>query len=415
MTTHLSEPMPTHATTHIPEWWKETSLGEVVNFVVDNRGKTPPLVGYWYELLEVNAVSDTAREPDYSKVAKFVDEETFNHWFRKWTIQTWDVLIPTVGTIGNASYSKENRGAIAQNLIALRTNEKNNSLFLYYFLTNPNTKKFLLNLDIGWVQPSIKVPHLLNMQVIFPPFPEQVAIADMLSSFDAKIELLREQNETLEKTAQTIFQEWFGKYSVERPEELPEGWRVGKLGEVIDIRWWSTPSTLNPDFWEWTIAWTSPKDLSTSKEMFLFQTESKITQEWLKKASSWLLPIWTLLLSSRAPIWYLAITNIEVAINQGYIAFISWNHFWNKFMYLWLKMNMQTVLSSANGSTFLEISKSSFRNIETIIPSKNTIDEFETKINSMFAKILSNLLQIQSLSRTRDELLPRLMSGEVRV
>ena len=72
------------------------------------------------------------------------------------------------------------------------------------------------------------------MQVIFPPFPEQVAIADILSSFDAKIELLREQSEILEKTAQTIFQEWFGKYSVECPEELPEGWRVGKLGEVIE-------------------------------------------------------------------------------------------------------------------------------------------------------------------------------------
>ena len=273
MTTHLSEPMPTHATTHIPEWWKETSLGEVVNFVVDNRGKTPPLVGYWYELLEVNAVSDTAREPDYSKVAKFVDEETFNHWFRKWTIQTWDVLIPTVGTIGNASYSKENRGAIAQNLIALRTNEKNNSLFLYYFLTNPNTKKFLLNLDIGWVQPSIKVPHLLNMQVIFPPFPEQVAIADMLSSFDAKIELLREQNETLEKTAQTIFHEWFGRYSVEYPEELPEGWKLGKVSDFGKIVCGKTPPKDNPEYFWWDIPFIKIPDMHG--EVFIVKTETK--------------------------------------------------------------------------------------------------------------------------------------------
>jgi len=133
----------------LPAGWVETTLGKVVKFVVDNRGKTPPLVETGYELLEVNTVSDNAREPDYSKVSKFVNEEFFTNGFRKGTIKKGDVLIPTVGTIGNVSYSKLNRGAIAQNLIALRTNDENNSLFLYYFLTDPNTKKVLLNLDIG--------------------------------------------------------------------------------------------------------------------------------------------------------------------------------------------------------------------------------------------------------------------------
>ena len=137
--------MPTHDTTHIPEWlvhhslgvdgWRETTLGEVVDYVLDNRWKTPPITESWYELLEVNAISEVMREPDYTKVSKFVDEETFKTWFRKWTIQEWDVLIPTVWTIWNAAYSRQNRGAIAQNLIALRTNNDNSSLFLYYFLT----------------------------------------------------------------------------------------------------------------------------------------------------------------------------------------------------------------------------------------------------------------------------------------
>ena len=91
----------------------------------------------------------------------------------------------------------------------------------------------MLNLDIGGVQPSIKVPHLLGMQVVFPPLPEQQAIASY-SAFDDKIELLREQNKTLEEMGQTIFQEWFGKYGVD--DELPEGWRVGKLGEELVIK-----------------------------------------------------------------------------------------------------------------------------------------------------------------------------------
>ena len=227
--------MPTSTeNTNIPTGWMETTLGEVVDFVVDNRGKTPPVIASGFELLEVNAVSESRREPDYSKVSKFVDQETFENWFRKGTIKKGDVLIPTVGTIGNASYSNEDRGAIAQNLIALRVNTDNNGLFLYYFLTDPNIKRALLNLDIGGVQPSIKVPHLLNMSVLFPSLPEQQAIASVLSAFDDKIELLREENKTLEAIGQTMFAEWFGRYSHERQEELPEGWRVYELSEIID-------------------------------------------------------------------------------------------------------------------------------------------------------------------------------------
>jgi type I restriction enzyme S subunit len=190
---------------------------------------------------------------------------------------------------------------------------------------------------------------------------------------------------------------------------------VGKFDEVVEIRGGTTPSTQNSDFWDWDISWTSPKDLSNSKSMFLLQTECKITIEWLKQIGSWLLPIWTLLLSSRAPIWYLSLTNIDVAINQGYIAFLEWNIFSNRFMYLWLKSNMQSVINASNGSTFLEISKSSFRLIDCVIPQRNILIEFDWVIKPIFEKILSNLLQIQSLSRTRDELLARLMNGEVKV
>ena len=84
--------------------------------------------------------------------------------------------------------------------------------------------------------PAITFSQVSKLKILLPSLPEQRAIADMLSSLDAKIELLREQNETLEKTAQTIFQEWFGRYSVESPEELPEGWRVGKLGDVVKFQ-----------------------------------------------------------------------------------------------------------------------------------------------------------------------------------
>lgn len=105
----------------IPNGWKMTTLGEVAEKIVDNRGKTPPITIFGFELLEVNTISENQRTPDYSKVTKFVDEKTFKSWFRTGVILENDILIPTVGTTGNISFSNVARGSIAQNLIALRT------------------------------------------------------------------------------------------------------------------------------------------------------------------------------------------------------------------------------------------------------------------------------------------------------
>jgi type I restriction enzyme, S subunit len=197
--------------------------------------------------------------------------------------------------------------------------------------------------------------------------------------------------------------------------EIPEGWRVGKLGEVVNICGGGTPPTENPEFWNGEIYWTSPKDLGLNKGLFLFDTEKKITEKGLKKISSGLLPIGTLLLSSRAPVGYLAISEIQLAINQGYIAFSPDGYLSNFFMYLWLKYNMGLVIAAANGSTFLEISKKNFKEIEIVIIDTKKLESFDKVIKPIFRKIKDNSEQIQSLIRSRDELLPRLMKGGRRV
>lgn len=110
--------------------------------------------------------------------------------------------------------------------------EKSDSKFLYYFLTQEQITNELQQIaeHSTSTYPSIRPENIENLSILLPQLPEQKEIAAILSSFDDKIELLRKQNETLEKTAQTIFQEWFGKYSID--DELPEGWRVGRLSEI---------------------------------------------------------------------------------------------------------------------------------------------------------------------------------------
>ena len=124
------------------------------------------------------------------------------------------------------------------------------------------------------------------------------------------------------------------------------------------------------------------------------------------------MPKGTLLLSSRAPIGYIAISQVPISINQGYIA-IQGKLVSNLYMLFWLKLNMEAVKSKANGSTFQEISKSNFREIETKIPSDNILKQFDETANPIFEKIVKNVYQIQTLTQTRDTLLPKLVSGKI--
>jgi type I restriction enzyme S subunit len=405
--------MSTHDIANIPDGWVETTLGEITKIM---SGSTPSTKEPSFWDGDISWITPKDLSTFQGTYISNGERNITIEWLKNSSAQLLPpntVLFSSRAPIWYIAIAKKELATNQWFKNMLCDEKRSHYKFIFYWL-KANTEQ-VEKLSSGSTFSEASTSVMRSLQIILPSLPEQKAIAQILSSFDDKIELLREQNETLEKIAQTVFAEWFGKYSPEKPEELPEGWRVGKFDEVVEIRGGTTPSTQNSDFWDWDISWTSPKDLSNSKSMFLLQTECKITIEWLKQIGSWLLPIWTLLLSSRAPIWYLSLTNIDVAINQGYIAFLEWNIFSNRFMYLWLKSNMQSVINASNGSTFLEISKSSFRLIDCVIPQRNILIEFDWVIKPIFEKILSNLLQIQSLSRTRDELLARLMNGEVKV
>ncbi|MGV8815366.1 MAG: restriction endonuclease subunit S [Gelidibacter sp.] len=373
---------------NIPEGWVETTLGEVATF---QRG---------FDLRKTDR-----EEGEYPVIVSNGEDGTH----RDCKVLGPGIVTGRSGSLGSIFLVKKDFWPLNTTLW-IKDFHNNDVEFLYYFLKTFPFEKY----NSGSGVPTLNRNHIHPLPIIITKNNnEQKAIAKVLTAFDDKIENLRAQNETLEQTAKTIFTEWFEKYQI--GDELPEGWKIGKLGMVTKICGGTTPSTKNPDFWDGDIHWTSPKDLSNSKEMFLLSTEKKITKAGLKKISSGLLPKKTLLLSSRAPIGYLSFTNVELAINQGYIALLANQYLSNQFMYLWLNKFMKVVENAGNGSTFLEISKTSFRNIDCIIPEKNILKDFDNLIKPLFDKILSNLNQIKSLSQTRDTLLPKLMSGELRV
>ena len=204
-------------------------LKELLSYVVDNRGKTPVVFSSGFPMLEINAVSPTRKYPRYEEVGKYVDEETYNSFFRSGHPKIGDILIPTVGTLGAVSFVNKENCCIAQNLIAIRANEticdKN---YLYYYLCDPNTRKRLLNLDIGAVQPSIKVPHLMNLDIYLPSLEVQKRIGKTLSCLDERIENNDELIGYYHNLIKVLFRGWF-------IESSQESWKEAKVGDFITL------------------------------------------------------------------------------------------------------------------------------------------------------------------------------------
>jgi type I restriction enzyme S subunit len=197
-------------------------------------------------------------------------------------------------------------------------------------------------------------------------------------------------------------------------EDLPEGWTMGRVGDVFDIVAGNTPSTATALFWGGTHAWATPKDLSKLGAPVLLTPERALTDKGLRACSSGLLPAGTLLLSSRAPIGYLAFTNQPTAINQGIAAFRRKNVS-TSFAWMWCRTNMALIKASANGSTFLEISKGVLRQLPMIQGPELVMRAFAEIADPLVERLVAVVKQNVTLAALRDTLLPRLISGELRV
>jgi type I restriction enzyme S subunit len=220
-------------------------LEQCLERVVDNRGKTPPLSAAGVELIEVNAIESNRKTPNFDNVRKYVSDETYSTWFRSGHPKPGDTLISTVGAIGRVAFFKESRGSIAQNIVALRPKaDLLDGEFLFYYLSSEGVQHRLLNMNIGVAQPSLKVPHLLSLEVELPPLPVQRRIAGILSAYDELIENSQRRIRLLEDMARALYREWFVHFRFPGHESatfkdselgrIPDGWEVKKLGELAD-------------------------------------------------------------------------------------------------------------------------------------------------------------------------------------
>lgn len=388
----------TYDTMHIPEWWAETTLGEFID------------VKHWYafswEFITDIENSNVLLTPwNFLVWWGWKDWKKFYSWNdipSQYILKSWDIVLTmtdlskdwdtlwypaVIPKTTNLNFLHNQRVGLIQ-----FTWKEINKDYLYWKLRTKDYQKTIINSATGSTVRHTSPWRIKEYKFFLPPLPEQQSISDMLSSLDAKIELLREQNEILEKTAQMIFHEWFGRYSVESPEELPEGWRVGKLGEFSNItsgkRPWEISEIQNENF-NIPLIWAS-KIMWYVKD-FLF--------EWST------LVIWRVWTHGEVQKFYEKIypsdnTLVIQSENFAFVYFILKSIDYEK-------MNRWAVQPL--------ITQTDLKNYPIVFSDFDTLNTFKESTKSFFEKMQTNNLQIQCLSKTRDTLLPKLMSGEVRI
>lgn len=410
--------------------WKEYRLEQVIEKFIDYRGKTPAKSLEGIPLITAKVVKNgVIQEPN-----EFIREEDYDSWMRRGLPKKNDVILTTEAPLGEVALVEDERIALAQRIILLRGKTGIiDNIFLKYLMQSRLIQYRLKSRASGSTVQGIKSSQLKILEVPVPDLGTQKFIATILSTLDQKIALLRLQNETLEAIAQTLFQRWFvdfefpnaqgqpyrssgGEMQASELGEIPEGWEVGTIDKEVDILGGGTPSTKEPLFWKnGDIDWYSPTDLTRGKALFSQASERKISEKGLLNSSAKLFPPYCIMMTSRATIGEISINTTPASTNQGFITLVPNTRLPLSYLLEWVKSQISKVKSLASGSTFPELSKSEFREFEILLPSESIIADFDNAISVLLRKIENNTSEVQTLIRTRDTLLPKLMSGEIRI
>lgn len=382
--------------------WKKVKLGEIANI---KTGK-----------LDSNAAVTNGLYPFFT-----CDPTTLR--INEWAYDTEAILLAGNNASGNytAKYYKGKFNAYQRTyIIESKDCDSTSVRFLAYAM---NLQLQLLKvMSSGSTTKFITMKMLTGLDIPQPSIEAQHRIATILSRYDTLIENYQKQIKLLEEAAQRLYKEWFvelrfpGHENTKMVDGLPEGWEKKKMADICDTIGGGTPLTKNVSYYEGgTINWVTPTDITRNNSLCLLDTEKKITKEGLNHSSAKMLPPETILMTSRASVGFFGICDFEVCTNQGFISCVPIEKDFQMYLLYNLMNRVEEIRRKAGGSTYLEISKSVFRNFDIICPDNHIVSLFQKEAHRILENIRSISRQIRLLTEARDRLLPKLMGGEMEV
>jgi type I restriction enzyme S subunit len=364
---------------------------------------------------------------------------------RKFLLHHGDIVVARTGaTTGYSAYITDPPDAVfASYLVRLRIGPKADARFIAYFLRSEGFWDYVRGvLGDKSAQPNASAKTLTQATLSLPPVEEQRAIAHILGSLDDKIELNRRMSRTLEGIAQAIFKSWFIDFDPVKakmdgrepyglkPEiadlfpsrlveselgPIPEGWQVVGLLDISNRISGGTPKTSILEYWDGDIEWVSASDVSNHNRSYVVRTARRITQLGLANSSATIVPKNTTVITARGTVGNICLLGRPMAINQTNYGIRAHQGVGDFFVYFTVASEIDTLLSLAYGTIFDTITTATLADIQVVLPQQALLQAFDDIVTPLMGRALLSCQENLILEEIRDTLLPKLISGEIRI
>ena len=423
--------------------WQQVQVAEVCDLIVDCINKTAPTVNYPtpYKMIRTSNIRNG--KIDLSNT-KYVTKEIYEKWTRRTTVEPNDVLLTREAPLGEVGIiRRKDTLFLGQRIMQYRANTKMlDPYFLFYtFCSQELQNQFYAHSGSGSVVDHIRVGDCLKFLIPLPPLPEQKAIARILGTLDDKIELNQQMNRTLEATARAIFKSWFVDFDPVRalidgrqPEGMdaqtaalfpdvfedselgmiPKGWKVRAIEELGEVICGKTPPTKNPENYGDFMPFITIPDMHG--QVFATETKKYLSFKGVQSQTKKTLPPGSICVSCIATPGLVVITDEPSQTNQQVNSLVPSKQTSTFFAYFSLcEVANEIKMRGSGGSVFSNLNKGQFSILPVIIPSPSIQIKYQKLVEPFFKQLLINNKKSRTLANLRDTLLPKLMSGELRV
>ncbi len=418
--------------------WTEVRLEDVTSVLGDGLHGTPEYddQGEYYF---INGNNLSGGRIIFNENTRRTSAAEFEKYKKNLNSRT--ILVSINGTLGNVALYRGEQVVLGKSACYFNVREGVDKQFIRYVVASDLFQNYIHNLATGSTIKNVSLKLMRDFRFMLPNHELQEKISAVLVALDDRIALLRETNATLEAIAQAMFKSWFvdfdpvhAKQQGRAPEGMseataalfpdsfeeselglvPRGWKACSFTDTINTIGGGTPKTSITEYWNGTIPWFSVVDAPSTSDVFVIDTEKHITEAGLKNSSTKLLPAGTTIISARGTVGKLAIVGRDMAMNQSCYG-LQGKVGDAYFTYFSTYRIVETLKQRTHGSVFDTITRETLTGVSVVYPAEVVVLAFEDLISPLMERIKENLIQAQTLATLRDTLLPRLISGQLRL
>ena len=404
--------------------WKTLPIKELYDGLYDGPHATPKPSDSGPVFLGIKNVTDDGCL-DLTEI-RHIAEEDYASWTRRVEPRANDLVFTYEATLNRYALIPPGfRGCLGRRMALIRTNPRKVDVrfLLYYFFTAEWRAVIQRNMLTGATVDRIPLTTFPDFPVHVPPLPVQQRIAGILSAYDELIENSQRRIKILESMARALYREWFVHFRFPGHEhhprvasplgEIPQGWEAIAFTEIADVLSGGTPKTSTPEYWEGEIPFFTPRDAPDC--FYVEDADKHVTELGLSKCASQLYPPDTVFITARGTVGKVALPSVPMAMNQSCYALRGKSGISQRFLFLMTLQQVEYLKTNTGGATFDTIVVDTFRRMQIAKPPHDLIAAFTRNVDAVFEQVNTLQRQVRNLRRTRELLLPRLLSGQIKI